>query len=276
MQAQPVAGADRERLVRLGLLQEQRLHLLEALRVLLREIVGLREVAAQVVELPDVLVRVPVLDRFRRPGRIPRNERTERAGVPAVVIDAAAAVVVEVLRALAARRLGIRERVSHADAVDRVLRETVHHLRRLDPEDFVERRHDVVDVVELGPRRLVGLDARRPGDRHRVARAAEMRGDELGVVERRVAGPCPSGVVHVVGLGAAQRIESAESLERGELLLHGVRDVVLREQLAHRADSGPRRSSRCRRRHRSRSCCRGCRGAPARRRSCRPGHPRAR
>ena len=60
--------------------------------------------------------------------------------IPAVVVDAAAAVVVEVLRVLAPGRLGVGEGVGHADAVDRVLREAVHHLRRLDAEDLVDRR----------------------------------------------------------------------------------------------------------------------------------------
>ena len=103
------------------------------------------------------------------------------------------------------------------------------------PSDFVDGRHDVVDVVELRARRLVGLDALRPRDDHRIARAAEMRRDELGVVERRVARPGPAGVVHAVGLGAAERVEAADLVERRDLLLDGVRNAVLREQFADRA-----------------------------------------
>ena len=70
---------------------------------------------------------------------------------------------------------------------------------------------------------------------HRVARAAEVRGDQLGVLERRVAGPGPAGVVHVVDLRAAERVEAAELVQRLDLLLDGVGDLVLRQQLADAA-----------------------------------------
>ena len=54
---------------------------------------------------------------------------------------------------------------------------------------------------------------------HGIAGAAEMRGDQLRILERRVARPGPAGVVHVVGLRSAQRVQTAELLQRGELLL---------------------------------------------------------
>ena len=88
---------------------------------------------------------------------------------------------------------------------------------------------------ELRARRPVGLDALGPRDDHRVARAAEVRGHELGVAERRVAGPGPAGVVHAVGLGAAERVEAADLLQRRQLLLDRVRNAVLRQQFADRA-----------------------------------------
>ena len=66
----------------------------------------------------------------------------------------------------------------------------------------------------------------------RIARAAEVRGDELGVFERRVARPGPAGMIHVVDLGAAEDVEAAEFVQCVELLLDRVRDVVLREQFA--------------------------------------------
>ncbi len=80
-----------------------------------------------------------------------------------------------------------------------------------------------------------GLMPARPGDRHRVAGAAEVGGDQLGVLEGRVAGPRPAGVVHVVGLRRAQRVQAAERLERGQLLLDGVRNPVLGQQFADAA-----------------------------------------
>ena len=71
--------------------------------------------------------------------------------------------------------------------------------------------------------------------KQRIARSAEMRGDELGVMERRIAGPRPSRMVHAVGLGSAQRIESADFVERFEMLGDRVGNLVLGEQLADRA-----------------------------------------
>ena len=90
-------------------------------------------------------------------------------------------------------------------------------------------------MVELRARRLVGLDAFRPRDGHRVARAAEVRGDELGVLKRRVAGPGPTGVVHVVDLGPAECVEPAERVQRFDLLLNRVGDLVLGQQLTDAA-----------------------------------------
>ena len=55
------------------------------------------------------------------------------------------------------------------------------------------------------------------------------------MLKRRVSGPCPAGVIHAVGLGRAQRVETADLLQRGELLFDRVRDSILREQFADRA-----------------------------------------
>ena len=131
--------------------------------------------------------------------------------------------------------LASAKRVHHADAVDRILREAVDDLRRRDAENLVDRRHDVVDVVELRPRCLVGLDARRPRDRERIARAAEVRRDQLRVAQRRVARPRPAGVVHVVHLRAAECVEPAELVHHLDLLFDGVRNLILREQFADAA-----------------------------------------
>ena len=122
--------------------------------------------------------------------------------------------------------------VGKAHAVHRILLEPVHDLRWLDADDLVERRHDVVDVVKLRSRRLVRPDAFGPGYDHGVARAAEVRGDEFRVVERRIAGPCPARVIHVVGLRAAEGIQAAEFVEGRELLLDRVGDAILGEQFA--------------------------------------------
>ena len=70
---------------------------------------------------------------------------------------------------------------------------------------------------------------------HRVACAAEVGGDQLGVLERRIAGPGPAGMVHVVHRRPSQRREAAERLHRIQVLLHGAGDGVLRQQFADRA-----------------------------------------
>ena len=54
------------------------------------------------------------------------------------------------------------------------------------PDRFEDRRHDVDDVVELGADAALVLDPRGPGDDQAVARAAEVGGDLLGPLERRV------------------------------------------------------------------------------------------
>ena len=140
-------------------------------------------------------------------------------------------------------RLGIAERVDHADAVDRILLEAVDDPRRRDLRQFVDRRDDVDHVVELRPRRRIRLDPLRPGDGHRLAGAAEVGAHQLGALVRRAARPRPSGVVHVVGLRAAERIEAAEFVQRLEVLRDRGRDAVLRELLADGAVQALRRGT---------------------------------
>ncbi len=62
-----------------------------------------------------------------------------------------------------------------------------------------------------------------------------MGGDELGILERRVAGPCPAGMIHVVDLGSAERIQTTQFVQRLKLLLDRVGNLVLRQQLADAA-----------------------------------------
>jgi len=160
MDAQPDACADREGLVIPGLLEKQRLHRLQPFRLPGGEVLGLREVRLEVVEFPDVLAGIP-RGEPRAHGE-PRRQRAEGAGEPAVLIDAAAAVIIEILDVLAPWGLRVSEGIDHAGAVDRVLLEAVDDLGWLDAEDLIDRRHDIVDVMELRSRHLVRLDARRP------------------------------------------------------------------------------------------------------------------
>ncbi len=198
-----------------------------------RKVVCLGKVSLEVIKFPDILARIP--GSQSRTYRKPRRQRAEGAGKPAVLIDATAAVVVEVLGMLVAGCIGVGEAVGHTDAVNRILLEAVHHLGRVDVENVIDSRRDVVDVMELRAWRLVGLDTRGPGDRQRIARAAKVRGDELGILERRVAGPRPAGVIHIVDLGSAERIQTAEFVQRLKLLLNRVGNLVLRQQLTDTA-----------------------------------------
>ena len=193
------------------------LHLRQFFRHFRREVIGLAPVFVQVVKLPDVLVRRPLLNAGRQP-RNPRNPRPEGAGHPAVVIDGAAAHDLEVLGKQSALRLRICKRIGETDAVDRVLLDAVHRARRRDADDLVDRRDDVVDMVKLRPWGRIRLDLRRPADRHRVARAAEMRGQELRALVGRAACPGPSRMVHGIGLGRAEHVEPAEFIERRHML----------------------------------------------------------
>ena len=111
----------------------------------------------------------------------------------------------------------------------------VDALRRCDADNLVDRGRDVVDVVELPTHRTVRGDPSRPADRHRIAGAAEVTGDQLGVVEGRISGPCPAGVVHVVGLGRAERIQAAQGVEGGKLILDSGGNSVLRQQFTDAA-----------------------------------------
>ena len=100
----------------------------------------------------------------------------EGRGDPAVVIDGAMAARLEILDVAGRGRGGVVERVEHADAGDRLLRDPVDLGRRLDAGRLIDRRDDVDHVVELRAQAALLLDVSRPGDDHAVARPAEMRG----------------------------------------------------------------------------------------------------
>src|ERR1700754_3083008 len=95
------------------------------------KIVRLREILVDVVELPHGLVRIPFLA-----DRIPRHERRRR-GHPALVIEAAVAAKLEILRVSWRRRAGIGECRGEAPAFDRLLLDTVEHAGRGDAAELV-------------------------------------------------------------------------------------------------------------------------------------------
>src|SRR5262249_62376311 len=149
-------------------------------------IIGFAEVAIDPVELPLVLVEVI------RSGIFPWQPSVTHARDPSVAVDGAAAEHFEILDPTAFLGLRVVEAVDHADTFDLLLRNPVDLRRLLDSGRLQNRRRDVDDVVELGADAALVLDPVGPGDDERIARAAEVRGDLLAPLERRVHGPLPS------------------------------------------------------------------------------------
>ena len=158
--------------------------------------------------------------------------RRRRVGVPAVVIDPAVGDHLEVLGLARRGRIRVRlvEGVGHAHAFDRLLLDAIDHLRRLDTGRFEDRRHDVDDVVELVANAASVLDVARPRDRHALARAAEVRRDLLGPLERRVECPRPRHRHVRIGRRRAPGVIELELLGDRE-----VEDAVVGRPLVGRA-----------------------------------------
>ena len=72
---------------------------------------------------------------------------------------------------------GVMEGRQHAYAIDGILFETIDALWRRNAENFIKRWCDIVDVIKLRSRRVIGLDLFRPGNHQWVPRPAEVRGD---------------------------------------------------------------------------------------------------
>ncbi len=112
-------GIERQHLVLARLLQEQLLQFLQLSRDIGRgNVVVLRPVLAQVVELPRHVVEGILVDR---PDDLPRRPDHFRAGDPAIVIDGVVAHHLEILRLVRGRRVGVGliEGVRKAHAFDR-------------------------------------------------------------------------------------------------------------------------------------------------------------
>ena len=220
---QPVV--DGQHVVARRLDEPEALQLAELLRHLLGEVLRLAPVLVGVVELPDVIVERRGLFLRPRVG-VPRHRG------PALVIDAAVAEHLEVLRLVPLRRLGVVERIEHADAFDRRLRDAVHRERFGYSRRFEDRWRDVDDVAELRADLALGLDALRPVDDGAVARPAPVRRDLLGPLVGRVHRMRPADGVVVVRLGSAElvdpgrevlgRLESLQTVEVAHLVVAAV------------------------------------------------------
>ncbi len=222
---------ERQHVVLLRLLEPELLQLGELLGHLRCEVACLAPVGAGVVELPDVrLERGQLLDD-------PRDRVTSHGG-PALVVDAAVAEHLEVLRLPAVGGIGLVERVPHADAVDRPLLDPVHEARLRDARRLQDRRCEVDHVMELLPDLAACGEAVRPVHDGAVARAAEVRGDLLRPLVRRVHRVCPADGEVVVCLRAAELVD----LRRHELRclerVGAVEDDVLVERAVEGALRG--------------------------------------
>ena len=127
---------------------------------------------------------------------------------PALVVDPAVAEHLEVLRLPPFRRIGVVERVVHAQALDRPLRDPVHRLR-LGQAGCLEHRGSNVDhVVELAADLALRLDALRPVDDRAVTRSAPVRGDLLRPLVGRVHRVSPADRVVVVRRRRAELVDA--------------------------------------------------------------------
>ena len=212
-------------LLRLGI--EDALHLLELVRHLGGQVVVLRGVLHDVVELPLVAG-----DHIRRRlgAQLPRHSCRGRGRHPPVVIDGAVAEHLEVLRGVRGGRVGVRlvPGVGHAHAFDGKLLDAVDRIGCRDAGSFEDSRHDVDDVVKLAADAAHVVDVAGPRHGHALRRPAEMRRHLLHPLERRVERPRPScRKVRESPLGAPELIPEELVLDRHGNAIEG-RELVRR------------------------------------------------
>ena len=208
VEALGAAVVDGQHEIALGLLQEECLQLLQLLRVLRGQVVGLTEVLVDVIELPDVV----------RERRILRKQPWNRVACrrdPAVVVDGAVAEHLEVLRLPAVCSLRVVRGVEHRHAVHRTLVHAVDRPGLGDTRGLESRRRHVDHVVELAAELAPGLDACRPLQDHAVPRAAEVTRHLLGPLEGRVRRPGPADREVREGVGTAPVVEVSRHLVKG-------------------------------------------------------------
>lgn len=191
---------------------ERRLQFLQFRGILRREVFRLREVLCNMVELPLEVVRVEDCS-----GWCPWQFQRLGVGHPAVLIDAAISHQLEVLRRMRRRLLGAVEGLHEAEAFDGLLLHAVDHARLLDACRFENRRHDVDDRAELRADLAGLLDPFGPGDDQAVASAAEVRGDLLGPLKRRVHRVRPADGIVVVGRRPAEIVHNGQQVGNGFL-----------------------------------------------------------
>jgi len=145
-----------------------------------------------------------------------------------VVIKTTVAAQLEILCFAKAFCLCVIERKSKADSFDGFLLHAVQVGRRGYPAEFVERRHDIDGVKELGSQPVFLFNPFRPGDDHRITRSPEVAGDLLRPLEWRVHRMGPSGRKMV------EVLWTAEFIDRLDVVLPFLREPVEERVFAQR------------------------------------------
>src|SRR5207248_11210482 len=144
-------------------------------------VVRLAPVPSRVVQLPDVIIKGWDFFTNEQPGcLVPRHRG------PALVVDAAVAEHLEVLRLMAFSRIGVVERVQHADTLDGALLNSINRHWLRESCRLENSRCDIDDVVKLPTHLTLGRNAFGPVYDGAIARAAPVRSDLLGPLVGRI------------------------------------------------------------------------------------------
>ena len=156
--------------------------------MLLGEVLRLREVVGEVVELDRVGVGIPARAEVRG---APRDRAATGCAAaarepPAVLVHRPVPDRLEVLLRVALGRIGSGERVSEREPMHRLLLDPVDVRRGGDARELEHRRGDVDHVREV-PAHEPGIgDPVRIVDDERIPGPAEVGGDLLAPVERQL------------------------------------------------------------------------------------------
>ena len=158
----------REHVVRRRLRNEQVLKLSKLVRLRRGQVVGLRKVFFDVVQLPGVVIKAGGA------GHLPREFPVAAPRDPAVVIDGAVAKHLEVLGDPLALCIGMFPGVVHRHAFDGALVDTVDFDRLGDTRSLQNGRRNVDHVMELISQSTMIFDLVRPAHDESVAGPTEV------------------------------------------------------------------------------------------------------
>ena len=172
---------------------------------MLRQVVALRRVHCDVVELPLVGVDA----------RLGLHDRVVRHGFPALVVEGPAAEHLVVLRDVGVRGSRVGDGGEEARPLDRALGHATDLLGRRDPHGFEHGRHDVDRMDVLATKsRAAHCCAAGPMDDQRVGHPTLVH-LALPAAEGRVAGHRPAPGVVVVPAGPTDLVDVRQRLLQG-------------------------------------------------------------